>query len=88
MFKRKEKQSLINARSYGLNRAEEKIKELSMLKNYYKNESKEEKAELNKKEEILVNIKKLISNYEINNTNPFTLIRNIKNELEESGKRI
>lgn len=88
MFKRKEKQSLINARSYGLNKAEEKIKELSMLKNYYKKIAKEEKIELNNKEDILSNIQKLIYNYEFNNTNPFTLIRNIKNELEESGKRI
>ena len=37
---------------------------------------------------ILHSIKKLISNYEINKTNPFTLIRDIKNELDASGKCI
>lgn len=84
----KEKQSLLEARTHSLRQAEERIEELATLKNYYKNTVKEQRETIDKQDKILANIEKLISNYEMNNTNPFTLIRDIKNELDESGKRI
>lgn len=84
----KEKQSLLEARAHSLAKAEEKVEELAALKNYYKNTAKEQREIIDRQDETLINIKKLISNYKMNNTNPFTLIRDIKNELDESGKRI
>lgn len=88
MMWNKEKQSLSKTRTHSLEQAEERVEELAMLKNYYKKTAEEQREIIDTQDKILINIEKLISNYEINNTNPFTLIRDIKNELDESGKRI
>lgn len=84
----REKQSLLNEKTYSLAKAEEKVEELTLLKNHYKNIAEEQRTVIDDKDKILNNIECLISNYETNNTNPFTLIRDIKNELDESRKHI
>ena len=84
----KEKQSLLNARTHDLAKAEERIEELATLKKYYKNTTEEQRGTIDSQDKVLTNIEKLISNYEMKNTNPFTLIRDIKNELDQSGKHI
>lgn len=84
----REKQSLLNARAYDLAKAEERVEELAMLKNHYKKTAEEQRETIDSQYKALTNIEKLISNYEMNNTNPFTLIRDIKNELDESSKHI
>lgn len=57
------------------------IGDLKERKDYYKEKSEIQGQKLN-------NIKKLISNHEQYNTNIYTLIRDIKNELDNSLKSI
>ena len=53
MFRRKEKQSLIEARAHSLEEAEKRVEALNTLKNYYKETTKEQRQiieELEKRE--------------------------------------
>lgn len=66
----KELKSLLNARAYSLKQAEERVEELSTLKNYYKNTANEQRETINiqdktiNKQNDLINkfIKELYSN--------------------------
>ena len=62
------------------------IEDLNERKNHYKTKAEEQRQQLIKQEEIKKNIKELISNYEVNNTNIYSLVRDIKKELDASGK--
>lgn len=86
MFKRKEKQSLLEARTKALEKAEKRVQELNILKNYYKNTTEEQRGiieDLEKREQRII---ELISNYEVKKSSPYTLIRDIKNELDNPLK--
>ena len=49
----KEKQTLLNARTYDLAKAEERIEELATLKKYYKNTAEEQRGIISKKENLI-----------------------------------
>ena len=49
----KEKQSLLEARTYSLAKAEERIEELATLKNYYKNTAEEQRETITKQENLI-----------------------------------
>lgn len=59
----KEKQSLLEARTYSLAKAEERIEELATLKNYYKNTAEEQRETITKQEGLINSfIRELYSN--------------------------
>lgn len=63
MFNKKEKQGLINARSYSLKQAEQHIEELTFLKRYYKKMSEEQRETITKQKDLINSItKELYSN--------------------------
>ncbi len=63
MFRRKEKQGLINARSYSLKQAEQRIEELTFLKKYYKQMSEEQRETITRQENLINDIiRELYSN--------------------------
>ncbi len=86
MFRRKEKQSLIEARAHSLEEAEKRVEALNTLKNYYKETTKEQRQIIEELEKREQNIRELISNYEVKKSSPYTLIRDIKNELDNPLK--
>lgn len=53
MFKRNEKQSLLEARTYSLAKAEERVEELATLKNHYKDTAKEQREIIDRQDEII-----------------------------------
>lgn len=53
MFKRNEKQSLLNARTRSLGQAEERIEELSTLKKHYKETASEQREIITKQENFI-----------------------------------
>ncbi|MCI9015771.1 MAG: hypothetical protein HFJ53_01180 [Clostridia bacterium] len=86
MFKRKEKQSLLEARTKALEKAEKRVQELNILKNYYKNTTEEQREIIEALEKREQRIRELISNYEVKKSSPYTLIRDMKNELDNPLK--
>ena len=49
----KEKQSLLEARTYSLAKAEERIEELASLKKYYKSTAEEQRGIITKQEDLI-----------------------------------
>lgn len=85
MFRKDRKIANLNKKVENRDKLIEVLKE---QKDYYKETTREQRHTIDSKDITLNNVKDLISNYETNHTNIFTLIRDIKNELDNPLKLI